>query len=69
MAGGVGAEIAPPSASVGVLFGEDQARYLLTTADPEPVLADARKAGVPAARLGSTGGRELKLARRQHMAV
>jgi phosphoribosylformylglycinamidine synthase len=61
IAGDVGTEIAPPSGSAGFLFGEDQARYLLTTADADAALAAAQKAGVPAVRIGSTGGRELTL--------
>ncbi len=32
------------------LFGEDQARYLIETADPDAVLAAARAAGVAGAR-------------------
>ncbi len=43
------------------LFGEDQARYVLTTADPEKVLSDAAAAGVPALCIGSTGGTALTL--------
>jgi len=33
-------------------FGEDQGRYLIATADPDAVVAQARAAGVPAAALG-----------------
>jgi phosphoribosylformylglycinamidine synthase len=40
-------------------FGEDQARYLLTTKDPEAVLAAAKAAGVTALRIGTTGGKSL----------
>ncbi|MFC5069383.1 phosphoribosylformylglycinamidine synthase subunit PurL [Flaviflagellibacter deserti] len=43
------------------LFGEDQARYVLTTDDPEKVLSDAAAAGVPALCIGSTGGNALTL--------
>jgi phosphoribosylformylglycinamidine synthase len=64
MAGGVGAEIAPPPLGSelplhGFLFGEDQARYVLTTGAPESVLEAAAAAGVPALRLGTTGGAAL----------
>ncbi|BBK31134.1 phosphoribosylformylglycinamidine synthase [Stella humosa] len=65
MASGIGAEIAPPAGAVRLdawLFGEDQARYLLTTRDADAVLAGAVAAGVPAARIGTTGGRELTVA-------
>ena len=41
------------------LFGEDQGRYLLTTSRPESVLAEAVDAGVPAIRIGTTGGTAL----------
>ena len=59
MAGEIGADIqipaeAPPPHAW--LFGEDQARYILTTDDAEAVLALAADAGVPAARIGTTGG-------------
>ena len=42
-------------------FGEDQSRYVLAVADPAPILAAATAAGVPAARLGATGGDGLTL--------
>ncbi len=38
------------------LFGEDQARYLVTTAEPQSIIAVARKAGVDVARVGEAGG-------------
>lgn len=37
-------------------FGEDQARYLVETADPDAFLAAAKAAGVPAAQIGKVGG-------------
>ena len=43
------------------LFGEDQGRYLLTVADPGPLLRAAAAAGVPARAIGETGGRALTL--------
>ncbi len=43
-------------------FGEDQARYVLAVPDAAPLLEAARAAGVPAARLGRTGGEALVLA-------
>jgi phosphoribosylformylglycinamidine synthase II len=46
----------------GFLFGEDQARYVLATAQPDTVLAAAQKAGIPALTLGSAGGDQLTLA-------
>ncbi|HWD68339.1 MAG TPA: hypothetical protein VG227_10300, partial [Caulobacteraceae bacterium] len=38
------------------LFGEDQARYLLSTAIPDQVLDEANAAGVPAALVGFSRG-------------
>jgi phosphoribosylformylglycinamidine synthase len=43
-------------------FGEDQARYLLTTPDPDALLARAAQAGVPAQLVGRTGGDAIDLA-------
>jgi phosphoribosylformylglycinamidine synthase len=62
MAGGIGADIAPERSDIGYLFGEDQARYVLATAAPDAVLAAAKAAGVPAVRLGTTGGAALTVA-------
>ncbi len=69
LAGDMGAEITPPDNGGeaatplhGWLFGEDQGRYLLATGDPDAVLAGARAAGVPARRIGTSGGKSLKIA-------
>jgi phosphoribosylformylglycinamidine synthase len=43
------------------LFGEDQARYIVETADPDTVLEAARAAGVPAHVIGAVGGVALTL--------
>jgi phosphoribosylformylglycinamidine synthase len=63
MAGDMGATIALPAgaAPLGFLFGEDQARYLVATAEPAAVLAVAEAAGAPALLLGRTGGAALTL--------
>ncbi len=66
LAGGIGAELALPNAGIethGLLFGEDQGRYLITvSADAAPaVLGAAAAAGVPAAVIGQSGGDLLKL--------
>ncbi|HKT16522.1 MAG TPA: phosphoribosylformylglycinamidine synthase subunit PurL [Stellaceae bacterium] len=63
MAGGIGATIECPAglAAHGFLFGEDQGRYLLATALPEMVKANAQMAGVPIVALGVTGGDQLTL--------
>ncbi len=62
LAGKIGAEIAVPGDAPpphAWLFGEDQGRYLVTTADPGAVLAGGRAGGVPAATIGITGGERL----------
>ena len=42
-----------------MLFGEDQARYLVATANPDAILAAARQAGVLADVVGVAGGEAL----------
>ena len=61
LASSVGATLQLPYDSVvhGELFGEDQARYLIAVADPEPVLRAAQAAGVVAAVVGQAGGDDL----------
>ena len=49
------------SAPHGFWFGEDQARYVLAVADAGSVLTAAESAGVPAMRLGRSGGAHLTL--------
>jgi len=66
LAGNLGAEVEPPAGADlpplhAWLFGEDQARYLVTAPDAGAILEAARQAGVPAARIGATGGGSLKL--------
>jgi phosphoribosylformylglycinamidine synthase len=43
------------------LFGEDQARYIVTCADGAALLDAAETAGIPATRIGTTGGTALIL--------
>src|SRR5262249_22037860 len=43
------------------LFGEDQARYIVQTADPDAVLDAARAAGIRAYSIGAVGGVALTL--------
>lgn len=65
MAGGKGADLTElPSTSAESLFGEDQARYVLTVSPEKAtsVLSSAADAGVPASQVGIVGGQELKLA-------
>jgi phosphoribosylformylglycinamidine synthase len=65
MASGVGATLLPAPEGVpehAFWFGEDQARYVLAVPDAAPLLEAAGAAGVPAARLGRSGGEALVLA-------
>ena len=60
----VGARIAVPAgvpSAAGWLFGEDQARYLLSAPrhDAESLVAEAEVAGVPVSVIGATGGAAL----------
>ncbi len=65
MAGGIGATIDPPEAGPETpplhawLFGEDQARYVLSVADEAAARAAAAEFGAPIAAIGTTGGAEL----------
>ncbi len=66
IASGIGADLDVAPAGVpahAFWFGEDQARYLLTVSrdQAEAIEADARAAGVPLTRLGTTGGDTLRL--------
>ena len=59
LAGDIGAMIMAPAAVSdlnGWLFGEDQGRYVLATADGAQILAAAEQAGIAAAEIGRTGG-------------
>jgi phosphoribosylformylglycinamidine synthase len=64
MAGGLGATVTLPTAlpAHAFLFGEDQARYVVATPNPEAFAAAAARAGVAVARLGLTGGDALTVA-------
>jgi phosphoribosylformylglycinamidine synthase subunit PurL len=64
MAGGRGVSFDPLPAGLpqhAFLFGEDQARYLVETSDPDALLVAARGAGVPARVIGAVGGVALTL--------
>ncbi len=63
MAGGIGASIEASGPEHAFFFGEDQGRYVVTAAPAETagILEAAGRAGVPAARIGVTGGDALKL--------
>jgi phosphoribosylformylglycinamidine synthase II len=62
MAGGRGVKIEALPRNLplhAAYFGEDQARYLVTTAIPDALLAAAKAAGIKALRIGTTGGTAL----------
>jgi phosphoribosylformylglycinamidine synthase len=73
LAGGLGAAIELPDtdrqAAAAWLFGEDQARYLVTAADAQAVLAAAEAASVPARVIGRTGGDTLTLSSGDHISL
>jgi phosphoribosylformylglycinamidine synthase len=62
MAGQLGAKLASPKSDVPLLawlYGEDQARYILSVENPDDLIAKARAAGVTAIVIGRTGGESL----------
>ncbi|HRY02984.1 MAG TPA: phosphoribosylformylglycinamidine synthase subunit PurL [Beijerinckiaceae bacterium] len=73
IAGAMGATVdtLPAGPVHACLFGEDQARYLLTCrpGDTDAILRDATAAGVPAMRLGATGEDALRLPGEQPILV
>ncbi len=64
LAGDIGATITLPDdvQPHAWLFGEDQARYVLTTENAADLLQSAHRAGVPAIAIGRTGGPSLTVA-------
>jgi phosphoribosylformylglycinamidine synthase len=60
LASEVGLELSPTSLAHahGFLFGEDQGRYLIATADPEAIIVAAHAAGINVALAGQAGGRD-----------
>ncbi len=64
LAGGVGVEIAPYGGALpphAILFGEDQARYLIATDRPEEIAGRASQAGIPCREIGTVGGETVSL--------
>jgi phosphoribosylformylglycinamidine synthase len=62
---GIGATLAPAPDGVpahAYWFGEDQGRYVVAVPNAEALIAAAAAAGVPATRLGQSGGGDLVLA-------
>jgi phosphoribosylformylglycinamidine (FGAM) synthase-like enzyme len=60
MASGIGARLSVAS-EAGLLFGEDQGRYIIVTAEAKALESEASAAGVPVRRIGLTGGDVLSL--------
>jgi phosphoribosylformylglycinamidine synthase len=64
MAGGHGVALRPAPANLphhAWWFGEDQARYLIETSDPDAVLASAKNMSIYAQCIGTVSGTELTL--------
>jgi len=64
ISGKTGAEIEPVAREpIAAFFGEDQARYVIAvpSADAEHVLTAAQSQAITAVRIGTTGGRDLKI--------
>jgi phosphoribosylformylglycinamidine synthase len=61
MATGAGIGLTLNDGDIAKLFGEDQARYIVATADAPALLKLATKAGVPAAQVGQFGGDQVSL--------
>jgi phosphoribosylformylglycinamidine synthase len=71
IASSIGAVVAAPSElpAHAFWFGEDQARYVVTTKNADVVAQRAQAASVPIRRLGATGGRVLALANERPLPV
>jgi phosphoribosylformylglycinamidine (FGAM) synthase-like enzyme len=63
LAGGIGATIAADASEHAFFFGEDQGRYVLTSAPAETaaIAEEAKRLAVPLSRIGVTGGETLRL--------
>ncbi len=70
MAGMIGAKLSPtPANAAAYWFGEDQARYVVTTSHADKVLALAKEAGIEAETIGLTTGAQIALADGSTVAV
>jgi phosphoribosylformylglycinamidine synthase len=64
LAGGVGARLFTHPRDIpghAFWFGEDQARYLIAVPDSAGLIRTAEQAGIPAMRIGTSGGKDLTL--------
>jgi phosphoribosylformylglycinamidine synthase len=68
MASGIGADISV-SGDAAFWYGEDQARYLVTSNTPEKVLEWAEKSGVSATLIGKTAGLSLRIPENQAITI
>lgn len=68
MASGIGADIAL-SGDAAFWFGEDQGRYVLTTAGPEKLLKLAKESGISAVLAGKTSGTTLRIPENQGISI
>ena len=72
LAGDVGADITVQDEELAArdwLFGEDQGRYVIQTADEDAVLKAALCANVPAISIGRTGGTSLTVSGHHSISV
>ena len=70
MASGIGAKIVtPPGQPLVAFFGEDQGRYVVTTASGDADKVIAAAGDVSVLRIGTTGGDELKLGDTRPLAI
>jgi phosphoribosylformylglycinamidine synthase len=62
MAGQIGAKIESQENNQSAFwFGEDQSRYVITTNNPDKIIASAKVAGVPLEKIGITAGLDLSI--------
>ncbi|MTI09709.1 phosphoribosylformylglycinamidine synthase subunit PurL [Curvivirga aplysinae] len=65
ISGKMGAKLVQPASSDvpahAYFFGEDQARYLISTKNAAVIIEKAQESGIPAEIIGKTGGSDLKL--------
>ena len=68
MASGIGADLGV-SGDAAFWYGEDQARYVITSTQPEGLLALAEKIGIPATLIGKTAGLSLRIPENQAITI
>ena len=64
LAGDIGVTLEPYDGELphhAILFGEDQARYLVATGQPSKIAERAEKAGIPCREVGTAGGETISL--------